>query len=208
MLSTRKTYTCAHIRPMQQFLEHKRLGGSREKNTMAMLQRFTSNLHASTVAARVEEAAGRRKEGDVPRYLDGTASVTAPPLPLPQLPCIGHVNIKFTLPSHPPQSLVIPLPLAPAPLAASASASDSGYDGKVNAAIDHRTYMPPAWRMDQYLEGDGEGEDDLASLKAHRWACIYVCVLGGISLSRFCWRVMPVFWILPLFMYTHGYAQT
>jgi hypothetical protein len=41
-----------------------------------------------------------------------------------------------------------------------------GYDGKVAADIDHKAYMPAAWRVDEYLDGD----DDLslADLSSHR----------------------------------------
>jgi hypothetical protein len=31
---------------------------------------------------------------------------------------------------------------------------DKGYAGKVRTDIDHSTYMPAAWRADDYLDGD------------------------------------------------------
>jgi peptidyl-prolyl cis-trans isomerase SDCCAG10 len=55
-----------------------------------------------------------------------------------------------------------------------------GYGGKVDANIDHRSYLPAAWRVDEYLEPsettggvdpeevEEEVEDDLATLRGHR----------------------------------------
>ncbi|KAF5842764.1 cyclophilin-like domain-containing protein [Dunaliella salina] len=44
---------------------------------------------------------------------------------------------------------------AEARVAAEAGASEKkGYAGKVDDSIDHKTYMPAAWRVDDYLEGD------------------------------------------------------
>lgn len=31
---------------------------------------------------------------------------------------------------------------------------ERGYAGKVDASLDHRAYMPAAWRVDDYLEGE------------------------------------------------------
>jgi hypothetical protein len=41
---------------------------------------------------------------------------------------------------------------------------------QVREDIDHRSYMPAAWRVDAYLneEGEGEDDDDLASLRQHK----------------------------------------
>lgn len=57
-----------------------------------------------------------------------------------------------------------------------AAASDKGYDGKVRDDIDHKAYMPAAWRVDAYLQDDPDGVDadggeglDLASLRQHRF---------------------------------------
>ena len=46
-----------------------------------------------------------------------------------------------------------------------AAGGEGGYAGEV-ANVDHKAYMPAAWRADTYL--DGEEEDDLASLRAHK----------------------------------------
>ncbi len=54
-----------------------------------------------------------------------------------------------------------------------------GYAGKVRSDLDHRAYMPAAWRVDEYLDGEGEGEgaqDDLASLRQHRFEAAKVRV--------------------------------
>jgi hypothetical protein len=40
------------------------------------------------------------------------------------------------------------------------------YDGKVASNIDHKAYMPAAWRVDEYL--DGEDDISLADLGSHR----------------------------------------
>lgn len=44
------------------------------------------------------------------------------------------------------------------------------YNGEVRKDIDHRAYMPAAWRVDDYLkQGDGGvDEDDFARLRAHK----------------------------------------
>ncbi|KAL4859368.1 Peptidyl-prolyl cis-trans isomerase CYP57 [Chlorella vulgaris] len=50
-----------------------------------------------------------------------------------------------------------------------AKEGDAGYDGKVREDIDHRAYMPAAWRIDDYLDGGDEDEDlDLSSLRQHK----------------------------------------
>lgn len=46
---------------------------------------------------------------------------------------------------------------------------EAGYDGKVRKDIDHRAYMPAAWRVDAYLEDESD-DDTLASLRQHRLA--------------------------------------
>jgi len=47
---------------------------------------------------------------------------------------------------------------------------EAAYDGKVKGDIDHRAYMPAAWRVDDYGEGEEEEEGplDLAALRKHR----------------------------------------
>lgn len=40
---------------------------------------------------------------------------------------------------------------------------------QVRQDIDHRTYMPAAWRVDEYLNQEEDEEDfDLSSLKQHK----------------------------------------
>jgi peptidyl-prolyl cis-trans isomerase SDCCAG10 len=39
---------------------------------------------------------------------------------------------------------------------------------QVRGDIDHRTYMPAAWRVDTYLDEESEDQDDLASLRQHK----------------------------------------
>ncbi|KXZ45505.1 hypothetical protein GPECTOR_54g247 [Gonium pectorale] len=96
---------------------------------------------------------------------------------------------KFTAmlrsgPSQPPK----PLSDAPAKAGADAAGNDSsggadadaaaggkgdaGYAGKVRADLDHRAYMPAAWRVEDYLEdpeGGPQGGESLAELRAHRF---------------------------------------
>ncbi len=46
---------------------------------------------------------------------------------------------------------------------------EGAYDGRVKATIDHRAYMPAAWRVDDYGEDEDEGPElDLAALRKHR----------------------------------------
>ncbi|GLI71539.1 hypothetical protein VaNZ11_016771 [Volvox africanus] len=54
----------------------------------------------------------------------------------------------------------------------------TGYAGKVRSDLDHRSYMPAAWRVDSYLESadeeeetDGHG-DSLAALRSHRFEAV------------------------------------
>ncbi|GIL90281.1 hypothetical protein Vretimale_16331 [Volvox reticuliferus] len=54
----------------------------------------------------------------------------------------------------------------------------AGYAGKVRSDLDHRSYMPAAWRVDDYLEAaaeeDGAGGhgDSLAALRSHRFEAV------------------------------------
>lgn len=43
--------------------------------------------------------------------------------------------------------------------------SGQGYNGKVAADIDHKAYMPAAWRVDEYLDGDDD--ISIADLSKH-----------------------------------------
>ncbi|MEW5313077.1 MAG: hypothetical protein WDW38_004671 [Sanguina aurantia] len=55
---------------------------------------------------------------------------------------------------------------ATSPKAAAAEDDDTqGYDGKVDKKMDHKTYMPAAWRVDDYLGADED--DSLENLKRH-----------------------------------------
>lgn len=44
------------------------------------------------------------------------------------------------------------------------------YDGKVRKDLDHEQLMPAAWRLEKYLDADGDGDDDLSldALRAHK----------------------------------------
>lgn len=79
--------------------------------------------------------------------------------------------------------------MAAARVQSSAAVGSSGYDGKVNRAIDHSAYLPPAWRVrvrmrvgkcagrhstdrrraqvDGYLDQNSE-DDDFADLRGHQ----------------------------------------
>ena len=62
----------------------------------------------------------------------------------------------------------------------SGAAQGSGYSGRVREDLDHAAYMPAAWRVDEYLApggaegGEDSGDDDLASLRAHKCGCFVV----------------------------------
>lgn len=48
---------------------------------------------------------------------------------------------------------------------------EAGYNGEIDKDLDHRKYMPAAWRLDDYLGGD-DGDDDggsLETLRGHRF---------------------------------------
>lgn len=47
--------------------------------------------------------------------------------------------------------------------------SSQGYDGKVAADIDHKAYMPAAWRVDEYLDGD----DDISIADLGKHALVF-----------------------------------
>ncbi|GLC42193.1 hypothetical protein PLESTB_000640900 [Pleodorina starrii] len=88
-----------------------------------------------------------------------------------------------TAASQPPADAAAPADSAAAARdgAAAAAPADAsgGYSGKVRWDLDHRAYMPAAWRVDDYLEedeagegaggGGGRGGDSLAALRAHRF---------------------------------------
>lgn len=49
------------------------------------------------------------------------------------------------------------------------AAAGSGYAGEVRTDIDHRAYMPAAWRVDDYLGGEDEADaGGLAALRGHK----------------------------------------
>lgn len=54
------------------------------------------------------------------------------------------------------------------PAAGAEGAAERGaYAGKIRKDIDHRAYMPAAWRIDDYLAEEDE-EDDVEALRNHR----------------------------------------
>lgn len=107
-------------RRRQEYKERKRLGGSRDRDTMSKLALFMEKIKDS------KKQSGNSKYG-------GSQDELAE----------GSGELK-----------------------------EGGYGGKVDANIDHRSYMPAAWRVDEYLEPSGEirGEvdDNLETLKGHR----------------------------------------
>ena len=52
---------------------------------------------------------------------------------------------------------------------AEAGGGGGGYDGKVRTDIDHKTYLPPSWRVDDYLDRD-DLEASLDDLGTHKLA--------------------------------------
>ncbi|PNW83908.1 hypothetical protein CHLRE_04g215950v5 [Chlamydomonas reinhardtii] len=57
--------------------------------------------------------------------------------------------------------------------AANQAGGDKGYAGKVRGDLDHRAYMPAAWRVDAYLDEEEADEEEagsgLAGLRSHRF---------------------------------------
>ena len=120
---------------MQEYKQRKRLGGDREKATLARLAKFAASLQAKPAAAAAAGAA---------------ATATA---------VVGVAEgAEAAGPSH------------ATPAGTAGAAGGEGYRGEVRQDVDHKAYMPAAWRVDNYLEGD-EDDDDLASLRQHRWPC-------------------------------------
>jgi hypothetical protein len=64
--------------------------------------------------------------------------------------------------------------------AAPAGASERGYAGEVRQDIDHRAYMPAAWRLDDYLAGDDDVTLD--ELRSHKLA--FSKAAGGDAMAR------------------------
>lgn len=66
------------------------------------------------------------------------------------------------------------------PCSPPAGASERGYDGEVRQDIDHRAYMPAAWRLDDYLAGDDDVTLD--ELRSHKLA--FSKAAGGDAMAR------------------------
>lgn len=58
------------------------------------------------------------------------------------------------------------------------------YDGKVRKDLDHDKLMPAAWRLEKYLDADGDGDDDLSldALRAH--TLVYNMARPGDDMAR------------------------
>ncbi|KAL4431122.1 hypothetical protein ABPG75_006378 [Micractinium tetrahymenae] len=133
-------------RKRQEYKQRKRLGGSREKETLQRLARFQEQLKAKAkadAAAAAEAAAGEAAgEAEAERRQRGAADAEG-----------GQQQHKEGQQGG--------------------REGDAGYSGRVREDIDHRAYMPAAWRVDDYLGGEeGEEDDDLdlSSLRQHRLA--------------------------------------
>ncbi|KAL4419176.1 hypothetical protein ABPG77_004899 [Micractinium sp. CCAP 211/92] len=120
-------------RKRQEYKQRKRLGGSREKETLQRLARFQDQLKSKAKAAAAEAAVERAQRGAADADAGGQRQ--------------GPEGEQ--------------------------GAGEAGYSGKVREDIDHRAYMPAAWRVDDYLAGEGEDDDedlDLSSLRQHKLA--------------------------------------
>lgn len=134
----------------EKYKAKKRQLGNRQQETLAKLAQFTAKLRGGSGGS---SAAGAASEG---------AAAAA-----------GGANKQ--------QSVAAAVQAATAAAAAAAAAAAGGqeqaggkeaegqlYDGKVRQDIDHRAYMPAAWRVDDYLTAEDDEEDDLASLRTHK----------------------------------------
>uniref|UniRef100_A0A1D2A8R0 PPIase cyclophilin-type domain-containing protein n=1 Tax=Auxenochlorella protothecoides TaxID=3075 RepID=A0A1D2A8R0_AUXPR len=132
----------------KEYLERKRIGGSRQRDTLSKLQRFTSNLRS---AAGPGSSAG----AEAGPSTDGVEAAGP-----------GPDGAAAAAPASQDRS--------GAPEGATPDPDFQGYDGRVRQDIAHEAYMPAAWRVDAYLGKDGEDEsdDDLASLRKHRLAFV------------------------------------
>ncbi|PSC77004.1 peptidyl-prolyl cis-trans isomerase CYP57-like [Micractinium conductrix] len=127
-------------RKRQEYKQRKRLGGSREKQTLARLAAFQQELKVSAQpggadAAGKEPAAAAAAGGQEQQQQQGEKEGG------------GAAAGKAA--------------------AAAPKEGGAGYDGKVRGDVDHRAYLPAAWRVDGYLAGDEE-ELDLAALRQHK----------------------------------------
>lgn len=50
------------------------------------------------------------------------------------------------------------------PQASTSAAQSKGYAGKVDDTLDHTAYMPAAWRVDDYLDGERGASDTCLGL--------------------------------------------
>ncbi|WIA14398.1 hypothetical protein OEZ85_002925 [Tetradesmus obliquus] len=126
----------------QKYKTRKQQVGNRQKDTMARLAAFTSKLRTSQQQQQKQQEETQEEQQQAAAAADDEAK----------------------------QQQESKSPADSSNAAAAAAAADEAYDGKVREDIDHRSYMPAAWRVDAYLneEGEGQGEDDLASLRQHK----------------------------------------
>ncbi|KAF8063750.1 CYP57 [Scenedesmus sp. PABB004] len=113
--------------------------GGRQKDTLSRLAAFTSKLRASQ-----QEQQHQQRQRQQQQHEQDAAAAAAD---------AGADAAKQQ---------------GAAAAAAAADGEQEAYDGKVRRDIDHRTYMPAAWRADDYLAGGSDDDDDLDSLRKHK----------------------------------------
>lgn len=106
-------------RKRQEYKQRKRLGGSREKETLQRLARFQEQLKSKARAGAAAEAAAAEAEADTERRQQGAAGADAE----------GQTQ--------------------EAEGRQQGREGDAGYSGKVREDIDHRAYMPGARAQSQ-----------------------------------------------------------
>jgi peptidyl-prolyl cis-trans isomerase SDCCAG10 len=147
----------------EKYKAHKKQLGNRQADTMARLAKFQALLRGG---------AGSSGGGGPPAAEAAAAEVAA-------TPAAGKTDVAAALAAAAAGA-------AAAAAAAAAGAAQGGggggggeggkggvgdevaYDGKVRKDLDHRAYMPAAWRVDDYLNQEDKDEDDFASLRQHK----------------------------------------
>lgn len=140
-------------RRRQEFKARKRLTGNREKDTMSKLSAFMQKIKKTGPDGReIADAGGKGSSKAIPAELPAQAPTVA-----------AGDNAAAPQKDRKEENL---------------EDQEEGYAGKVDVGIDHRAYMPAAWRLDTYLGGDGgndgngDGEefidDSLEALRGHK----------------------------------------
>ena len=146
----------------QEFKERKRLTGNREKDTMSKLSSFMNKIKNKPKPSAGD---GKTTEKELSANKGG---LQAPKSEKQELRAEEGPSRKDKNLEAKEKDLV-------------EEGEEEGYAGKIDSDIDHRAYMPAAWRLDTYLGGGGGGsgngdgggdeevlDDSLDALRGHK----------------------------------------